>query len=248
MPWSTVAWSESVDQAAIDNLAAVADQIAFTSGDNLRAPGNLIYGAYALGVSLTRAGLTGPSVRDKSNRIELQPIDRVAEPSSPHPFHDYFDRPFPIVEGEQLNGQGAEDGVGATRMSAFAWVGSGIDPAPAGEVFTVRATGTTTLVAFAWSAVTLTYDATLDVGTYHLVGARFESADAIVGRIVFAQGGPRPGAIGVDAVDDKDHMRLRHARAGSWGTFSDANPPSCEFFAGAANAAETVYFDLIGPV
>lgn len=246
MSFHTVAWSESVDQATVDNLVAIADGVTFTAADNLRSPGTRIYAAYGIGVSLTRARITSPSVRKKAT-LELSPLDRLAEPVTDPPLWDMWDKPFAVKSGEVLNGQGAEDGAGATRMSVIAWIGDEIAALPEGEIYTVRATGTATLVAYAWSDVVLTYDTTLDEGLYHIVGMRVRSAGAIAARVVLGTQALRPGCIAADDAEDQDAPRFRFGRAGSWGTFPSENLPSVQVFSASADTAETVWFDVVGP-
>ncbi len=247
MPWSLVEWDESVDQATIDNIAAGPDPILTTSGDNLTSPGSRLYGAYANGTSLTRARLTSPTLRKKA-LLELAPVDRAAEPSSPAPFHDFFDKPVLMAEGEVVNAQAAEDGMGATIMRVGAWIGSALDPLPTGDIFSTRATGTTTLGTEGWTNVTLTYDTSIEVGYYAVAGMRAEAAGAIFARLVFPKLSHRPGVVAFDAAGDLDVERFRAGRAGMWGWFHSNQLPTVDFFSLSADTAETVWLDLVGPI
>lgn len=247
MPVHLQAWSESVDQAVIDNLAAVPDDIMFTFGDNARSYGSKIFGLYGIGVNITRARLTSPTLR-KTSIVEVKPVDISVEPTFPTPWNDWWDHPIPISAGEILNAQAAENGAGATRMSFFAWVGDANPEVPAQNITTIRATATVALVAYTWTSVALVYDTTLPTGSYQIVGMRVESATCLAARLILSENQTnRPGCIGYDAASDVDDRRFRKGASGVWGTFKEENPPTVQFFAAAADAAETVWLDVIGP-
>jgi len=247
MPVHLQAWSESVDQAVIDNLAAVADEIMFTAGDNARTYGSKILGAYGIGVNITRARLTSPTLR-KTSVLEVEPIDISVEPTFPTALDDWWARPVPITAGEIMNAQASENGAGATRMSVFAWVGEANAEVPAQNITTIRATGTATLVAYTWSSVTLTYDTTLPTGTYQIVGMRAESAGLLAARLILSENQThRPGCIGYDAASDVDLDRFRKGNSGVWGIFKEENPPTVQCFSASADTAETIWLDVIGP-
>jgi len=247
MPVHLQAWSEAVDQAVIDNLLAVQDEIMFSFGDNVRAYGPKVFGLYGIGVNITRARLTSPTLR-RTSVVEVEPVDISVEPTFPSPWNDWWDHPIPISTGEILNAQAAENGAGATRMSFFAWVGDTNPATPEGTITTIRATAAVALVAYTWTSVALVYDTTLPTGTYQIVGMRVESATALAARLILSeQQTHRPGCIGYDAASDVDDERFRKGNSGVWGIFKEENPPTVQFFAAAADAAETVWLDVIGP-
>ena len=119
-------------------------------------------------------------------------------------------------------------------------------PVTAGRQFTLRATGTTTLVDIAWTDVGLTLDENLPPGNYQVVGLRPESAGCVAGRVVFRTGSQdRPGALGTDSILDIQHQMFRHGQLGVWGEFPFTQIPGIEFLSVIADTAETVHLDLI---
>lgn len=249
MVFYTVAWSESQDSATLVNMAAVADPQLRTSGDDIIVPGFApqLGAFYAVGAGITQAQFATPSTRRVFN-LDLRPLDRAAEPSSPTPYVPFFQHPIPLVATEFANMLVAEDTLGADRNTGLAWLVDGPVAVDTRADFTVRATGSTTLTTFSWTNAALTFSQTLPAGNYDIVGARFESAGLIAARFVLVGASHRPGGIGYDAAGDVEHMGQRHGMWGIWGNFAHDAPPTVDFLSVSADTSETVYLDLVGPL
>jgi hypothetical protein len=246
--FSVVAYSESQDSATLVNIAAVADTLYRTSGDDLfvpRAVPNLA-GYLFLGANFTQGQLFSPSIRRRlGGDFDVDQADLVDEPASPTNFVDYFDRPFPLVAGEQLRTLMAEDAAGASRVSAILFLSDGPAAPIEGDIITIRATGTTTLVANAWTVGSITLASTLPAGRYALVGARVQAAGLRAARFVSQDATFRPGVIGCDSDGDIGLTRFRNGNLGSWLEFEHDEPPQVEYFSASADTAETLVLDLI---
>lgn len=241
-------WSASVDQAVMAAIAAVPDPHLTVSGNDVRVPSwaTKLLGVYANGVNIVQAQINSPSLR-RFVPYDIDPIDIAATPSSPTPFIDLFDHPYEFDVDESLNALTSENGAGATRMNVFAWLGDGNKEQVSGEILTVRVTSATAAVAFAWTNVALTFTNVLPAGRYAIVGLRGESATGIACRLVLPGSGYRPGAIMQTAsgrLVDVEH-RFRYGNAGKWGEFRNTVPPTIDVFAGAADATQTFWLDLI---
>jgi hypothetical protein len=125
------------------------------------------------------------------------------------------------------------------------WLMDKLEPLPAGNIFTVRATGTTTLVANAWTNGTLTFSQQLPEGDYAVVGMYAQSAGLQAARLVRPGYAWRPGCPGSDADGDVSPPRFRNGGLGTWLTFNHRNPPSVDYLSNVADTAETVNLDLI---
>ena len=246
MTFHLFGWTESQDSAPLVPVAAMADQALTISGDDVRVPSALsnLGMVYAVGVSLTQVQLSSPSLR-RTALLDVEPLDVTAEPISRPPILEYWDAPIPLRGGENLQGHAAEDGAGATRENILAAFIDQIDPVPAGPRLTVRVTNTSTLGTFQWSNGTLTFSQNLDVGSYAIIGARFQSAGLIAFRFVFVGGGFRPGGIGFDADIDVAPARQRQGGLGSWGEFNDDQPPSVDFLSVSADTSQVGHLDLV---
>lgn len=244
MPFTTVAYYESQTATALANMAALADQHVTVAGDDIYVPElTKLMGYHFLGVDLTQARIDSPSLRG-SMMIDVEGFDYLAEPASPPNWHDLFENPVSLVRSEALRAQMIE-GTGPSAAWAIYWLGSGPITKAKGEIRTVRATSATTQVALNWTNCPLTFDQTLPSGEYAIVGLRGQSATAIACRLVIPGYQWRPGTIACDADADISTPRHRQGNAGIMGTFHHNEPPSVEFAAIAADAAQVVHLDLI---
>lgn len=246
MPFTTVGYYESQDSAVLVNIAAIADPHVTVTGDNIYVPGELPFlaGFYFHGVNFTQGQIASPTLRRLAN-IDVEPADLAAEPGSPPAMHDLFSTPKGLTAGEAVTALMAEDAAGASAVQATVWFSSGPIAPATGEIFTVRATSATTLVANAWTNGALTFSQTLPVGTYDVVGMRAQSAGMKAARLVFTGYSWRPGCLGCDADGDLDAPAFRNGRAGIWGSFAHTTPPTVDFLSISADAAEVVHLDLI---
>lgn len=244
--FTTAGYSESQDSATLIEAATLADTSLRVIGDDLYVPKGLnnLMGVYIAGVNFTQARLDSPSLREMWPE-DIEPADVSAEPGSPANFYDLFDNPVPLVETEFLRALMAEDGTGATRVTILVWLGDGAIDAIAGPIRTIRATGTITLVAFAWTAVPLTFAQTLPAGRYGIAGLRAQAAGLIAARIFVPGSNRRPGVVGFDADGDLDVPRFRYGRAGLFDEFDHDNPPQVECLSASADTAETFHLDLV---
>ena len=246
MTFDLIGYTESQDSATLVNVAAIADPNQTVNGDNVRVPDkfNKIGAVYALGPNLTQIELQAPSLLKRLNP-NFRPLDLAAEPSSPTPLTNMFDNPLSLKTGENLTALAAEDAAGASRATVMVFLVEGaLAPIKGSEVITVRATGTTTLVANAWSNGTITLDDNLEEGTYALIGARGEAAGLQAFRFVFKGQSPRPGAIGYDAASDLENTIFRKGGLGEWGRFTQDNLPTVDYLSNSADTAETLWLDL----
>jgi len=245
MPFTLAAYTESQDSAVLINIAAVADTHLRVVGDDVYVPAlSQLAGYIFMGANFTQGQIDSPSLRVQT-LIDVEPADLADEPASPPAFHDLFSSPILLKTGETIRCLMAEDAAGASRVNALLWFSDGPVAPVTGKIQTLRATGSTTLTANAWTACPLTFSQTLPKGTFQVVGARFQSAGARAGRLIQPGYDWRPGAPGVDADGDLNAGRFRYGQAGVWCTFDSDNPPQAEFFSASADTSEVVHLDLI---
>jgi hypothetical protein len=251
------AFLESVDAgAAYNSLNGVQDDLVRVVTTTLAVPLGLpAVPLVAGGVGSGGQGhvrLFSPSLRGRS-RFVVAPInganDGNVEPDSPQRVTDMRASPLMLTPLELLQAEIHSDTTAAAIQWCLVWLADGPIAPITGDIFTSRATGTATLVANSWTAVTLTFDEDLQVGSYDIVGMRALSAGCIAARVLFVGGGAqaswRPGVMGVDAVNDLEFHGFRNGGMGSFGVFTDTDLPQVEFLSLSADTAETVIFDLI---
>lgn len=244
--YTVVAFTESQDSASLVNVAAVADTLYRTNGDDLFVPRELanLAGWWFGGANFTAGQIVSPSIRRRWP-IDVDEADLAAEPGSPVNFTDRFDSPIPLVPTEQINVLAAEDAAGASRVTAVLFLSDGETTPVSGDIATIRATGTTTLVANAWTVGQISFSQTLPAGRYALVGARVQSAGLIAARFVPVSGGHRAGVLGCDADSDIGLARFRYGRCGTLLEFDHDAPPQVEYLSASADTAEVLSLDLI---
>ena len=245
MGFSLLAFCESTTaMTALDNIAPIIDQHVTVTGDDISVPSfapNLGM-LYAFGAGIAQCRVASPSLRH-SLLPEVMPVDVSAEPTTGFKILSHFDRPFELTPSEGL--QATVIHANTEYDTVLVWLFDAIEAAPAGEIVTVQATGTTTLTAYGWSLVPLTFSQQLEAGTYAIVGMRAASAGALAARVVLSGSPFRPGVVGYDAVSDMENDIFRNGNLGVFGTFEHSAQPQVEFLSVSADTAETVYFDLI---
>jgi hypothetical protein len=231
--------------AALAALPAAADPHVRVVGNDIYVPADFrfLYGATGIGPTMTRAQLSSPSLR-RVLLPEVAPIDvGAALPASPRKIFLFDDRPLPLDGGEALDA--FITNTAADRETVLAWLGPGPSRPVTQPFYTMRVTSTTTLVAGAWTNGSITFDQTLPAGRWGIVGARFRSTNLIAFRFVFVGGTYRPGGIGYAATTSLDYDKFRAGYLGLWGNFAHNAPPTVDFLANAADAAETGELDLV---
>lgn len=245
--FTLVAYSASQDTSgALTTTAALADPHVRVSGNDISIPGDLpfVSGVYAIGATMTRASLVSPSIR-RRYPFEVFPVDASATPTDPWHFHDVSQSVIQLDVDESLNYQFAESGTGAQRGSGLVWLSDGpITPDITGEIFTIRATGSTTLSTYAWTNCSLTFNDTLPAGTYEILGMHAISSGAIAARLVIPQYAYRPGVICSTSANAYAGEKFRYGNYGVFGMFSHMTPPTVDFLSSSADTSQTVYLDL----
>lgn len=246
MAFSIVGWDESQDSATLIEVAALTDQHITINGDNIRVPSFApnLFGYYALGAGTTQAQISSPSLRTRT-LIDISPLDATAEPEEPSAIHLFPERMIALTPGENLTFLAAEDTAGADRSTGLIWISDQIDALPSGEIETIRATATATLVANTWTVATLTLSQQLRAGRYAIVGMRAEATGLQAARFVIPGSAFRPGCIGYDAVNDTENSMFRRGKLGNWGEFEHTFVPQVEFLSVSADTTETVWLDII---
>lgn len=244
MPFTLVAFVETQGGGTLLNIAGLADPHVRVSGDDIYIPDELpfLLGYYTVGVYMTAARFESPSLRRLAN-IDVCGYDTGAEPGSPPLMHPLLSNPKTLEGSEGFNLKATISP--GSYVVGLAWLSSGPVTKPTGEIFTVLATSSTTLTAYAWSNGALTFATTLPRGRYQVVGMRAKSTGLIAARLVFPGQAWRPGCIGNDADTDIEAQCFRAGEMGVWGEFDHDLPPTVDFLSVSADTAESVWLDLI---
>lgn len=237
------------DSTANQNVPAVTDQGLNTSS-NARyfAPDNVsVFAAQAINDTISRARINAPSLRNEG-LPEIFPLT-VAAAQATEPLVCEWGDEGPRLRRDEEFGVEASNGASTVDLAhALLWIRSMRKPVPPGKRMTIVATSTQTLIASAYTLGGLTFDQTLPVGTYAVIGMAAVCNDAACARLVFPRSGTlRPGCPTSPTVGRLDARQIfRSGRQGEWGRFTHVTPPQLEIggiVAGAETA--TVILDLV---
>lgn len=204
---------------------------------------NRIMAAYAQGTTMTVARVNNPTLRaiGLPSVPNIQPALVVGSAFNIAMFGAQGPN-LPIADEFGLEA----DAAGIEVQTGFIWLTDGtmnIDPRP---IFSLQFSATITTVANTWTAGTLTMTQGLPVGTYQVVGMDVIGATQIGARLVFPNGGPRPGCLSraSSAIFSQNQFRL--GNVGNWGEFSSYAQPQIELFNSASGSVTvTGQLDLI---
>ena len=252
MPLHLVAYSSSVLNGAVF-LPVTAVPDVFTNvqaGNVVIADLPVILGAAMQGVTAQRAQLRSPTLQQVFNP-DIVPVRRSVLATNILPnWIDYtnwgIDPNFlKLKPSEQLSVY-AIQGSGAGEQEYIAvLLADAVPKGVTGSIFTVRLTGTTTLVANGWTQCPLTFEQNLQVGSYAVVGMRAKAATGVFARIGTPGFAYRPGVLA--GTDDMfpDHQLFRYGNLGVWFSFKNTQVLTADFLSTAADTAQTVELDVI---
>lgn len=208
---------------------------------------NKIIAAAQVGTGATRFQIQSPSLR-VNPFIDVSPANRGTVFESPVRYQDWRQRPLVVRTNESVQAFACQNSGGAAITRCGIWFSDGVQPQPPMTPYlTVHATGSTTLSAEVWTAVSWTLDASLDPGTYLIIGLRVFSATGIFARMVPNSGGQvhRPGVTCVQAYDGMQLPYDGRIYMGPLITFATTQFPQTEILATAGDTAQEAWFDLV---
>lgn len=242
----TAAYFDATDSTTLGTqIAAIADDGILSRRNNNFFPTrnlDLVY-AYAGGDGAVQIELFTPSMRSIA-APSLVPLNVADQPGDNPSIVDYRANPIRIPGGQELRCQGGGD-TGNEPIVCIIGLQENFTPAPAGNIHTIRATSTSTLVAATWTFATLTFADTLPPGRYAVVGAYAQSATGIAFRLVLPGQVYRPGGLVATTVRQDVGKMFLKGGLGKWGEFSNDALPELQMFATAGDTAATLFLDII---
>lgn len=246
MPHHVAAYTGNVAVVAETELSAVTDNY-FVIQNNHFLPQRDMPLLFALiaGLNLSRGRINTPSLGVVASP-NIYPLSGAAAPGSPPRFADYVNTPLLFRALEEIQLFTTQPAAVAQQNFGILGFSMGAEPAPGGNIFTIRGTATGALTANAWTNVgTVTWQNVLPSGVYAVVGAMFESAGALAGRLILENTAYRPGGLGVQSVNDVESDLFRRGGLGVWGRFHNYAMPQVEMLSASADASETIALDIV---
>lgn len=228
------------------DLTLVTEQVIPTSaaGRALMPFAARIRAAIAAGVGINRPRIVSPSLR-RLPFPQIRPPRVTLAPSYPLSICTY-PRDFApgVLVNEEVNVQASNTNAAAQQMQAALWFEPSFEPAPPGPTWTIRATAAIVAAAGVWTTGVLTLEDQLPAGRYAVVGLDVWGTALLYARLIFANGGPRPGVPCEIAVDNPFPSIWRFGQEGKLGEFSNTTVPQLEIFASGATATQEVFLDV----
>lgn len=244
----TGAFYESQDGGGVLHyLKAVPDPQLMTENDQMRVPvamPNLVAKAgLSAATTLTSARLESPSLA-RMFYPEIEPLINAVVFADPPQVHVSRENVMPLLGDESLRFAINSDNTGAAVEYGLVWFSDGAISEAKGSIFPVRATAAIALAAGQWVNGQLTFDQTLPVGSYDVVGMRARGTNLVCARLQFIGLAHRPGVPAVNAIGDLDAKYFRDGKMGNFGRFHSTTPPSIDCL-GVTDTAQEIILDLI---
>ena len=253
MPMHMIAYNSTVSAAP-----SAAQAITPVPDSTVTISGNLVYVPDKYNQVLTFAGIVGAgSMTDThleapSLRGEFFPY--LSSMTVGTYFADQFsgenlrDNPLQLQTNEGLEFfSDANNGATATQVIGLVVLSDGAPSIAKGKMFTMKCTASAALAVGEWVNSALTFDQTLPVGNYDIVGMAVQGTDLRAARLVFI--GPsavtRPGVLATQDSTSPIMPLQRYGNSGVYGSFNSVTPPSVDFLGTVGGTSQTVYLDLI---
>lgn len=204
-----------------------------------------VYWAAHLSASALRSKFNAADLRTVTNPY-LNPVGAALLPGSNPNWADYRHNPLKLNALEEIAMLVTDS---AAAHHAYVLVETDPSPTPmpqpAGPIYTLRGTSTTTAVASAWTQTATTWQDTLPGGNFVCVGLQAQSTNLIAARLIFPNQAERPGVLGQNAVTNQTMFRGQKGPLGVLGRFASTFLPIVEVLADAADASFEFYLDII---
>ena len=249
MPFTTIAWSESQDLAgAWGKVLGVPDTSVSVSGDDIYCPALdqiIMYGGVCEQAVASRMRFTSPSMLEFGFEEYISSIASGATFGNPPQITDKRTNPIQLTEQEAIQNELYNNPGSAAYSYAFMNLSDGpVTQVIGSPIRTVRCTAAASLAALTWASSSLTFPVSLRAGNYQCVGARCNSANGVVFRLLF-QGSPwRPGGVVINGEEEIGNDIQRQGQMGIWGEFDSRTTPQIEVL-GITDSAQEVFLDLI---
>ena len=247
--FTTVAFSESIDAAgAFVRIAGVPDQHVKVIGDSVIISefNRLMGGLACIGTNAAEARFISPSLR-RVNPLYITPVIAGLVPGATYG-HSVSPNLSNVLDvSESLECDINATPVGAEQVSVVAWLSTAPIDKLKGQIITVNAEITVTLVAGRWAFSEIVFEDDLPVKDFDIVGARLVCAAGVAFRFVFVGKTNRPGAPCSAAKATLKDRIFRYGNLGLWGAFSSVQPPGVEVLGSAAAGSATyqIYIDIL---
>lgn len=187
--------------------------------------------------------LTAPSLEDIGG-LNIEPVCTDGQFGAPPELTVFPLAPLRLEPNEFVRAFVQSTPGGAVRHFVLAWFSDSILLPLNEAAFTVAATASIAQQNFRWMSGPITFEQSLPVGRYVVLGMRCRALTGIAARLIFRGQLGRPGGPIVSAVTEPDDERFRRGNMGVWGSFLQEDPPLLDVYHGTA-VAQDIILDLV---
>lgn len=207
-------------------------------------PMNLL-AAWAGAAAMTQARFNSGSIR-QVNPLYIVPTELNVLPTSNGPLADWTHNPFRIIGPEELVVETGSSNAAGEKQKVLAWIGDDMKtPSPVGPQYNLKFTSTTAAVIDAWSQLAITFETSLPLGSYAVIGCEMFSTNLVAFRLIFDNMYWRPGALGKQATQHRQRDLFSDGTLGMWGVFNTISMPRVEVLCNVADAVFTGFLKVV---
>lgn len=199
---------------------------------------------YGQGTGISNAQINAPTLRQIA-LPQISALNPTTAPISLAPINVLPPGQFPIKATDELEIDASNTDAGSQRYITLTWVTDGNMNVNPGQIIPIRATASITSGNLAWGSGVFTLSQALPAGFYDIVGMDVVGANLIAARLVFPQGGVKPGVLARQTTAIIPHEIFRRGRMGLFGSFDTYAQPGIELFGSAAPTTQTIWLDVI---
>lgn len=232
--------------AAVANTEVLALQdgiITISNNHFLPAEQMSVIGMYASGLTLQRAYVTSPKIR-QINQTYVRPINQALLPANNENVCMLPPGTLSVNGQEEIQLFATCTGAGEHVYGLF-WLADQIDPWPIGDMYTCYFSGTATAVASAWTQYAYTLGTALPQGRYAMVMSECQCTTGIAHRWTFDNQFLRPGFLSMASLASRLPYDMYDGVFGKLGEFYTYSLPRLEVLCNAADTAVEGYMTVI---
>lgn len=241
----TLANSASATDATLVDLAPIQDGIMTIANSHWypQKPYDIV-SAVVMGTNAQYAQVVTPKMR-QLNPPWLPDLNAALVSVSNFAINDLRRTPISLNRLEEVQINYQQTSGGAQRGTVVMNWQLQQTPIPPGEMFVLRGTSTTAVVANVWSQLTVTWDTNLPAGEYSLIWAKVQSTNQQAFRFIIPGQYERPGFVGVPTLLSRQGDDIPVGGFGEWSRFFTTAFPIPEVLCNAADAAHVLFLYLI---
>ncbi len=245
MSFHTIGFFESITNVADVDIQPLVDDIVQIQNNHFIFPRDVfLWFAWLGSVTLNRGRLNSPSIRQIAPRF-VRPVELALLPPQDPNVEWLGDRPFRVRGQEEFILEVTGANAMAENFHSVMGLMERFEPAPQGDPYILRGTGTTTAVANVWTTATITWDTALPVGRYAVIGCELFSATGIGFRLIFDDQVWRPGGLSQATLGLRSFKQQLDGALGVWGVFNTISLPRVQVFCNAADTVQTVFMKVV---